>query len=800
MMKKILFTDGWKFAKAGEVLQDVILPHDAMIHEKRVNDGSSDGGHGYFPGGKYLYEKKFHAPTDWADQTVLLVFEGVYRHSVVTVNGRKAGGRAYGYVPFEVDLTPYLDWQGENTIQVEVDNSELPNSRWYSGSGIYRPVHVVTLPKTHIAYQGVRITTLSLSPAEIRVETETNGGEVTVEIMEAGNAIDRDAMTPGRKVATATGQDVAIRIPEAKLWSYDAPHLYQCKVTIWEAGEVVDQVAETFGIRQVSYSPGGLFINGKNTLLRGGCIHHDNGILGAATWSKAEERRVRILRENGFNAIRMSHNPASDALVAACDKYGMYLMDETFDMWYVRKTKYDYGRDFKDNWKQDTKAMVERDRNHPSVLMYSIGNEVSEPGKPEGVEQGKEIIAYIKHLDSSRIVTGGMNLMIMSQYAKGKGQYDNVDQEPKEDKKAKAADETPKNASFVFNMMAMMVGSGMNKAGNSDKVDQVTSPILDALDIAGYNYASGRYPMEGTKHPGRVILGSETFPGDIYKNWEMVKKYPYLVGDFMWTAWDYLGEAGIGCWSYTGGMPFNRPYPWILGGAGVIDILGNPDPTCKFAGVTWDQTQGPVIGVRPVNHPGIKVSKSVWRATNAVESWAWQGCDGNKAEIDVFAKGDHVELLVNGRSIGKKKLKNGQTLFHTKYAAGEITAVSYDAAGNKIGSSSLQSATGELHIHAVPEEESIAAGDIVYIPVTLTGANGVVECNADTLLSAEVKGGVLLGFGSANPCTREVYDAGRFTTYLGRALAVVYAPEPGVLQLTVSGKGLADAQAVVTVS
>lgn len=443
--------------------------------------------------------------------------------------------------------------------------------------------------------------------------------------------------------------------------------------------------------------------------------------------------------------------------------------------------------------------MIDRDYNHPSVIMYSIGNEVSEPGKPEGVRQGKEIIAFVKELDSSRAVTGGMNLMIMGNYAKGKGQYDNVDKEGDKKKAENESGKEPKNASLVFNMMATLVGPGMNKAANSDKVDQVTTPILDALDIAGYNYASGRYGMEGKKHPGRVIVGSETFPYEIYKNWGMVEKYPYLIGDFMWTSWDYLGEAGIGAWSYTGGMPFNRPYPWILGGAGVIDILGNPDASCKYAEVVWEHERQPVIGVRPVNHPGVRVSKSVWRGTNAIESWSWRNCEGNKAVVEVYAKGESAQLLVNGKAIGRKKLKEDKTIFKTRYQHGTVTAIVYDMYGNEIGRRKLSSAEGKNRIELEPEETVVKAGDIVYIPVSIVGENGIIESNADERITVDVQGGVLLAFGSANPCTEEQYDSGSFMTYHGRALAVVYASSAGEVHVCAMSEAIGKKETIIKV-
>lgn len=749
-MKKVCFNTGWTCNGT-----PVTLPHDAQILEKR-NPAVSDGGHGYFPGGIYTYEKTFTAPAEWEGKKVLVEFEGVYKNSTVSLNGNVVGGHKYGYTTFTVELTG-LNYGAENTLTVVADNSKLPNSRWYTGSGIYRPVWLHVGDAEHIAYQGVKITTLSIDPAVIRVETKATA-DVSVEILDGDTVI-----------AAGSDADCEITVPGAKLWSDETPNLYTARVTC--GGDVVE---EKFGIRKIEWSNKGLFINGKETLLRGGCVHHDSGILGAATYDESEWRRVRILKEAGFNAIRAAHNPCSRAMLEACDHYGMYMMDETFDMWYNRKTKNDYGLDFEENWADDTAAMVNRDYNHPSVILYSIGNEVAEPSEAKGIEYGKKQIDLIHSLDATRPVTCGLNLMIISRAAKGQGIYQDVDKNQEEIKKAnKASDANPQNASLMFNIMVSFVGTGMNKGGNSPKVDALATPIINALDIAGYNYGSGRYPLEEKQHPERIIFGSETFPQDIYKNWEMVKKYPYVLGDFMWTSWDYLGEAGIGAWSYTGGMPFNRPYPWVLAGAGVIDICGVPDGSCRYASTVWGLEKAPRIAVKPVNHPGVRVSRSVWRGTNAIESWAWSGCEGNKAEVEVYSGAHAVELLVNGKSLGKKKIKECKAIFKTRYASGKIEAVAYDAGGRELLRSELNSATGKLSICAQPEKISAAIGEIVYVPVALKGENGVVEANADKKLTVTVEGGELLGFGSANPCTEEQYHTGSFTTYYGRALAIV---------------------------
>lgn len=771
-MKKISFNNNWTCnGKA------VTLPHDAQILEKRSPD-ASDGGHGYFPGGVYTYEKTFTAPADWEGKKVLVEFEGVYKNSTVSLNGKRIGGHKYGYTTFTVELTG-LNYGGENTLTVVADNSQLPNSRWYSGSGIYRPVWLHIGGDARIEYQGVKITTLSIDPARIKVETEATG-DVAVEILE-GETV----------VATGSGAACELEIPNARLWSDETPNLYTARVTCGS-----DVVEEKFGIRKIEWSPKGLLINGKKTLLRGGCVHHDNGILGAATYDESEWRRVRILKEAGFNAIRSAHNPTSRAMLEACDHYGMYMMDETFDMWYNRKNKFDYGCDFEENWEADTAAMVRRDYNHPSVILYSIGNEVAEPGEPKGLDYGKKQIDLIHSLDATRPVTCGLNLMVMSRAAKGQGIYQDGEQKVNAPEQKNKKEEKVQNGSLAFNIMASLVGSGMNKGGNSPKVDAIATPIIDALDIAGYNYGSGRYPLEEKQHPERIILGSETFPQDIYKNWEQVKKYPYILGDFMWTSWDYLGEAGIGAWSYTGGMPFNRPYPWVLAGAGVIDILGNPDASCRYASTVWGLEKAPRIGVKPVNHPGVRVSKSVWRGTNAIESWAWAGCEGNKAEVEVYSDAETVELLLNGKRLGKKKLKEMKAIFKTKYAPGKLTAVAYDAMGREISRRTLESAEGKTKVVVAPEKETARPGEICYIPVEIVGENGVVESNADKRLTVSVEGGQLLAFGSANPCHEDQYHTGSFTTYYGRALAIVRAGECGQMRICVEGE---DASATVEI-
>lgn len=783
-MKRIAFNDNWTCTGSDGTKRAVTLPHDAMISEPRSVDNPSGSAGAFFPGGLYTYQKTFHAPKEWAGGQVLLQFEGVYKNARIYINGKDAGGAAYGYIPFFVAASGLLDYGADNIITVVADNMDQPNSRWYTGSGIYRPVWLWLGEKACIYPEGVRITTLAHAPAKIRVQTTHTGGEVAVEIQ-----------WNGATVVTAAGDDVELDIPNARLWSADAPNLYTCRVSLRQNGKMTDEVCEQFGIRTIAWGPQGLFVNGNDVLLRGGCVHHDNGILGARSYPESEARRVHMLKKAGFNAIRSSHYPASPAMIQACDECGMYLIDETWDMWYSHKSAHDYAGDFTANYRADVEALVRRDYNHPSVLMYSIGNEVSEPAEQRGVELTRELVTMFHTLDATRPVTGGINLMIIARSAAGNAVYQEGGGLNEEEGKQKIA----AMDSTAFNAMVQQIGTSINNAANNEGADRVTAPCLDALDIAGYNYASGRYPLEGELHPDRVLFGAETYPQDIAKNWAMVKQYPYLVGDFMWTAWDYLGETGIGAWSYTEDGPgFGKPYPWLLADTGALDILGNPTGEIYLAQAAWGLLDRPVIAVQPVNHPGVPPKRAIWRGTNAIPSWAWCGCEGNEAVVEVYTDAHEVELLLNGESLGRAPVTDFVASFFVAYAPGTLEAVTYDTGGKETGRSALSSA-GQVGIRVLPERATAAAGEVMYLVVVLADENGVIESNADTLLSVSVVGGELLAFGSANPRTEEGYHTGSHTTYYGWAQAVVRAGAGGSIRVTVQGEGLASGSAEIVI-
>jgi len=758
-MNKYLFLDDWNFSM-GEHKERITLPHDAMLVSGRAHDAASGQGGGYFLGGKYVYEKKLMPEPSWKEKDIFVEFEGVYPNAKVSLNGKGLGGCCYGYKGFRIKLED-INYEGDNQLLVEVDNTKLPNSRWYSGAGIYRPVWLIEASKKRIALDGIRVETLSIHPARIKVITDLEGVDKS-----SGIQVNVDIFYKDKLVAEAKGIDTEIEIPNAALWSEESPNLYKACVTLSENGREIDNQQISFGIRTIAWNNGGLFINGSETKLRGGCIHHDNGILGAKELKEAEYRKIKRLKEFGFNAIRSAHNPASCDLLEVCDELGMYVMDETWDMWDKHKNEFDYAADFRDNFKEDLKAIVNKDFNHPSAIMYSIGNEVTEPAKEEGVKLASEIISCLKALDHTRPVTCGINLTLLlmasMDHTVGQGE-------------AAGPTETPQEMnSTTYNKMVSEMGNRMLLAAASETADNVASPVLDLLDISGYNYASSRYDMDGKLHPDRIIVGSETYTYEIARNWKMVEKYPYVVGDFMWTAWDYLGEAGVGGWSYDEkNAGFSKTYPWLLADTGAFDILGNDGAAAGLAAVVFGARRTPYIAVYPVNKGGKEPIKAIWRGSNAMPYWSYDGCEGEKATVEIYSEGAAVELFVNDRSCARKALIDCMASFEVTYEPGVIKAVALDDQGKAIADSILTSAAGDTKIVITPETENIKIEDIVYFDISLRGENNQVECNKDCKIKLQVTGGELIGFGSANPCTEEDFLSGVHSTYYGRAQAIV---------------------------
>ena len=796
-MKKIDFNQAWTYCRVGEetVKREVMIPHDAMISEKRTEDSAGGINTGWFEGYDYIYEKEFEIPDEYEKQEISFEFEGVYHNAEVYLNGKKAAYRPYGYTNFYIDADPYLKCGEKNQIRVIAHNADQPNSRWYSGAGIYRPVWMYVRPKQHILRNGIRVRTLRVDPAVIEAEVNTNApGKVKLEVIaDAGS----DVITAA-EIHTDGKLTKQFEIPDAKLWSVNTPNLYRLRVTFaaeQENGQNkcmdTDQEEVIFGIRTLKWDEeNGITINGERVILRGACIHHDNGVLGACCYPDAEARKIRILKENGYNAIRSAHNPCSKALLEACDRQGMLVMDEFVDVWYIHKTEYDYVNYFKEWWKQDLKDMVEKDFNHPSVILYSTGNEVSETAQKKGIHLTKTMTEYLHRLDDSRPVSCGINIFFNFLSSIGFGVYSDkkAKKEAEQAEKTKGKKKKKAVGSQFFNDLAGLMGSGFMKTGATFYgCDVKTRGAFANMDIAGYNYGIKRYQHDLKKYPDRLILGSETFCDDAYTFWEMAKKNPRIVGDFVWAGMDYLGEVGVGSWEYRDYAPeFNHGPGWITAGSGRIDLTGKPLAEAGYTKTAFELTNHPVIAVRPVNHTGEKHSPSAWKMTNAMESWSWEGFEGKQAEVEVYARAARVDLFLNGKKIGSNTLKNAcDTKFKVIYQSGMLEAVAYDQKGKEVSRSALYTAEKDTELRVIAEEKSVRKDHLAFIRLQYTDKIGTVKPLKRGILKVSVKGGKLLGLGNACPYNEIGYCTNETDTYWGEALAVVQADGSGDVVLEV---------------
>lgn len=778
-MKSISFNRNWyvRHVEDTGLGTPVTLPHDAMLSEPRTALAEGGLNVSWFEGRDYVYTKKWDVTQEQLAQHNVLEFEGVYRKAEVFVNGKKAAFRPYGYTNFYVELDGLLR-AGENTVEVIARNADQPNSRWYSGAGIYRPVKLWSSPKKYIPLNGVKIRTVSISPAVIAVTVKTSvPGDVQVDILDGGSV-----------AASATGSgSFQLEIPAGKLWSVEHPNLYTARVTF---GEDADE--ETFGIRSLTWGNDGLKMNGERIILRGACIHHDNGLLGAACHPDALERRLRILKENGYNAIRSAHNPCSKAALEICDRMGMLVMDEYIDHWYIHKTKYDYVEFFDQFWKQDMTDMVNKDYNHPCVILYSTGNEVAETAQPRGIALAKEMTQLLHSLDSTRPVTCGINIFFNFLNSIGFGQYsdEKAEKEAAKAAKAKAAGKKAKEKSTgskFFNDMAGIMGADFMKLGATlHGSDVTTRKAFAAMDIAGYNYGEKRYKKDLKKYPDRLILGSETFCSDAYRFWELAKDNPRLIGDFVWSGFDYLGETMVGSWEFAEyAKNFEAGLGWMSAGSGRIDLTGKPLGEALYTRVAFEQAQGPFLAVRPLCHDSKRHSPSAWKMSNAMPSWSWQGFEGKKAHVEVYARAAQVDLLLNGKSVGKQSMKNNCLFtFRVPYENGTLEAVAYDTSGKEMGRCALKTAEAETVLQAVPEETQVKPGHLCFIRLQYADAQGIVKPAERGLLDVTVEGGKLVGLGSACPFYELDYRGSKADTYYGEALAIVEAGSEGTVTLT----------------
>lgn len=806
-MMEMKFNDNWKFwvekdtfALVWDIPEDagtVTLPHDAMIETPAHADSLNRGNTGYRDGDVYIYVNQFLAPEEYKDKVVQLKFEGVYMNTFVYVNGQLAGKNAYGYTTFYVPLNDYLKYGQENEIRVQVRNGAMTNSRWYSGGGIYRDVYLLVSDLVHIEPEGVQIKTESADEeyAVLEIQTELkNKHHIPAELVLETCILDETKKISAGEKTTVTvfsgeGRKMSQRIvvEQPKVWSDETPVLYTCISRLIKDGKVIDENSEKFGIRTLALdAKRGLRVNGKSVKLRGACIHHDSGLLGAATYDAVQFRQIRKLKEAGFNAVRMSHHPMAPAMLRACDALGMYVMDETFDMWSRCKSSYDYGMYFDEWWEKDVTAMVRKDFNHPSVILYSIGNEIPEIGTDYGAKLCHDLSQKVKELDDTRYTLASINGV----FAAG----DKIDQIVAD--VVSDLSKAGKIEGNVNNFMTLLDGY-QDEVVVHQAITESLEKGCAGVDIAGYNYMTARYKPDGEKYPNRVIVGSETYPPEIARNWDLVEKLSYVIGDFTWTGWDYIGEAGVGIPAYHWGEGgFGAGFPCQLAYPGDLDITGFRRPASYYREAVFGLRTAPYIAVQDPNRYGQQLIKTPWVISDAVSSWTWGGCEGKPAVIEVYSGGKETELLINGKSCGRKpagKDAGFRTLFEAIYEPGTVKAVSYDEEGNEIGTMELHTASKDRRIVLKAEPEM--KEEFIYIDVILCDQEGNTAADSDLKIALEVEGcAKAVGFGSGNPKPKYNFNEGVTELFHGRAQIILMRNGCGEIKVKVSAEDGRTAQ------
>ena len=819
-MERINIDEKWTFRRgfldslgALEAAQGQVvdLPHDAMIGTAVSPDAPALYDSGYFKGDTGNYTKYVMIPNEWENESIGLHFDGAMMHTVVEVNGCKVASHHYGYSSFYVDITDYVTFGEENRITVHYNTGIQPSSRWYTGSGIYRSVELCHSPRVHVVPDGIYVYTKEVSDgiafleAQIDIANDSSKNRlvnVTLEIFEATQDDSTDGAESVAKVsrviqvnpsATETAF-MAINLKNPVLWDLDTPNLYKIKVTATDTGEyrthfiksdvqTVDTAETLFGVRTVTVdSVRGLRINGKSVKLKGGCLHHDNGLLGAVSLYESEARKVRKLKEVGFNAIRTTHNPPSAALIEACDRIGMYVFDEAFDAWGVAKRPGDYSNYFDYEWENDLTAFIRRDRVHPSVIMWSIGNEIPERGGlNNGYTIATKLAKKVKELDISRPVSNGI-----CSYWGGMDDY------------------LAKNQNNAQNT---------NDDSNTDAWEKKSEPFTNGLDVVGYNYLEECYDRDHELYPERVMLGSENFPQEIGYRWPEVEAHSYIIGDFTWTAWDYIGEAGIGKAFYFDKYdpmaqrkpwelmpPVTSYYPWRTANDADYDITGRILPQGEYRSVVWGSKSTHLYSMHPDTYGKVEVM-IMWGFPSVRKDWNYAGYENKPIELVVFSNGDEVELIINGQSVGRKAVnkakpeKQGDAIaysakFETVYTPGVAEAVSYKD-GVEISRDVLTTTKAAADIVITPEKTELSADghDVLYVGIDIVDEDGMLIPEAAVELSAEVEGaGYLAGFGSGNTITDEDYTDDKTVTYRGHAMAIVRSGyESGELVIKVRG-------------
>ncbi len=837
MARNINLNKGWHFCPGGlDVAKRmrgmygdrvVNLPHDYMLENDVTKNAPAGTASGFYTAGVASYIKETEIPAEWEGEHIFLRFDGSMMNTTVEINGAKAALQHYGYAPFEADLTQLVYFGKMNRLVITCNPSMQPNSRWYSGAGIFRGVELVHVPAVHLAWGGLTAYTKAIDyradgtpeTAFLKLSAEVKNEFAENRVVRVSFTLIREDNGEAVKTVKAIVQVppmgtakafTTMTVDEPRLWSADSPELYRLRVEAQSEGTYrtkICPVKETscdadevlFGIRTIEADvKHGLRINGKSVKLRGGCLHHDNGVIGAVSVYDAEARKISRMKASGFNAIRTTHNPPSSALIEACDRLGMYVFDEAFDAWGMGKQPGDYNQYFADDWKKDLTAFVRRDRCHPSVTIWSTGNEITErAGLGDGYELADALAALVRKLDPSRPISNGICSF-----------WNGLDDELQEDALRKWKDS---------------LTGGLQNADLGGKKDllweQLTEPFANSLDIVGYNYLEGKYEQDHEMFPERVIMGSENYPKEIGMHWPMIESTPWVIGDFTWTAWDYIGEAGIGKASFfdpedpalqNGAMflQMNSGYPWRLANDADFDITGAILPQGVYRRIVWGSGETAVFSYDPDVFGKTEVLSS-WGFPGVQKNWSWNGREGKNVDVLVMSLAEEVELMVNGKSAGRLKAGEanvhempGTFIFHTVYEPGTVEAVGY-CGGECVSRDVLRTVGEAASVRLVPENETLSAdgASLAYIRAEIVDAEGRVVPDAAVKLSVKVSGAAeLMGFGSANPITEQNYSSGTFTSYRGSAMAVLRAGyEPGEAVLAVSAEGLGEAEVKVVI-
>ena len=732
-----LFDSGWQFTRNGKTIM-VDLPHDWDIYDAPdPSTGATGTGGGWFHGGKGEYRKQFKTPQG---ELVRLHFEGVYQRAEVFVNGQKAGQHGYGYTPFTVDITPYIYRDKRlNEVIVRVDNSQQPNCRWYSGSGIYRHVWLQTMPTLHIAENGVFVTTQDVSSTSARVN-------VTVAIANESDRKRSFSLKVNGKsspitlsAGEATEFQAFYNVDSPKLWSPDSPSLYQAHVALEENGKVLDEKTVSYGIRTFSFdAKNGFVLNGRPMLINGACVHHDDGILGAMAFDDAEIRKVRQMKEAGFSLVRTSHNPTTRAFLDACDSLGMLVIGEAFDGWRTQKNPYDYSTLIDSCYQEDLRAMVQRDRNHPSIICWSIGNEVIERKDIRVITTARQMKKAILTWDTTRPVTEALCAW--------------------------------------------------------DRDWEIYDPHAEVLDVVGYNYMIFKHATDHQRDPKRVMWQTESYPRDAFRNWAYVADYPYIVGDVVWTGLDYMGESGIGRYYYEGERPGESFAPggqpdWHGAYCGDVDVTGWRKPVSHYRDMLWNDTPGLYMAVRePDGYHGV-IKETMWSVWPTWESWTWPGWEGKSIDVEVYTKSPEVKLYLNDRLIGTKAVDRStefKAVFSVPYEAGVLRA---EAEGRSV---SLATAGAPARLRLTADRRVLKADgqSLAFVIVEVVDKDGRVCPEAAIPCDVSVSGqGCLMSAASADLKDREPATSPKVTTWKGRAMIVVRSSQnKGKARINVKSK------------